>query len=438
MAINEILGTAAGEDLIGSSAADRILAGAGDDAVDAYDGDDIVRGGDGDDLISGGGGDDRIAGGDGNDRITASFIGSIDRDTIWGGSGDDFIGVNSPNGGEVYGGSGFDTLSLNLINSDSAVSVAIPLPGATSISNPNGLLIRSIEALGVSSGRGDDTVGGANHADHFMVHAGANTVNAHGGADFVSYHSGAANRIDCGDGLDTVRVVHFVPGPLLLSVTDMIGSDNFGSVIVNAEHFEVYGGSDDDQVSLGARADVFSGADGADSARGRGGMDTLLGGPGDDTLHGGTGDDSLAGGRGADLLGGGAGRDLLRGGDGDDTLVGGDGRDVLMGGAGADVFRFDSLGGSPDVLRGMETGVDRIWIDGGLIGGALVAGAVAAAQFSPDAAVGANAQFVYVTDPDAAYGKLYWDANGAADGGQTLLVKIYAQPALEADDLFIT
>ncbi len=435
--MNTIYGTPSGEDLLGSNAPDRVFSGAGNDAIDGFDGDDVLYGEDGDDTIAAGAGNDRVYGGTGNDWLIVGFVGGIDVDRVWGGAGDDLISVNSFNGGEVYGGSGFDTLSMNLIAVNDAVAIALPGIGGATLTNPNGLLLHSVEALWVSTGRGDDTIFGGIHADHIEVRGGANVVNALGGGDVITYNTGSANLIDAGDGVDTLRVIHFVTDPLLFTVSGTSASDNFGSKITRTERFDVYGGSSADQVTLGARDDRFTAGDGDDLAYGRGGNDQLSGDRGNDNLSGGNGDDTLLGGVGNDVLNGGPGLDRLIGGDGDDTLVGAADRDILVGGRGADVFRFDGLAGTPDVIRDMSSGVDTIQIAPWLLGNALERGTVDAARFALDSAVGSQAQLVYVTDTGSAYGHLFWDDNGDLGGGQTLLVKLYASPALSVTDLFI-
>jgi Ca2+-binding RTX toxin-like protein len=64
------------------------------------------------------------------------------------------------------------------------------------------------------------------------------------------------------------------------------------------------------------------------------------------------------------ILFGGGGHDTLFGGDGNDTLLGGGGADGLTGGAGADTFRYDaasdSSGGLHDLIGDFQTGVDKI------------------------------------------------------------------------------
>ena len=136
------------------------------------------------------------------------------------------------------------------------------------------------------------------------------------------------------------------------------GADSYrfsGRPVDSGVGFVVFGGSGDDSLRGGSRADELSGG---------GGGDVLRGGPGADRLDGdaderfgrifrgevvGKGDDSLAGGPGDDLLSGGAGRDRLDGGAGGDDLAGNDGRDGLDGRGGPD----DVDGGAnSDVIRG--------------------------------------------------------------------------------------
>jgi Ca2+-binding RTX toxin-like protein len=92
--------------------------------------------------------------------------------------------------------------------------------------------------------------------------------------------------------------------------------------------------------------DMLAGGDGNDSLTGWWGNDTLYGGNGDDTLQGLDGNDKEYGGAGADSLFGGNGSDRLEGGAGDDALSGDDPRDgavsadVMLGGPGRDQVNY--------------------------------------------------------------------------------------------------
>jgi Ca2+-binding RTX toxin-like protein len=86
----------------------RILApvfasgGEGDDTIGGGLGDDTLLGGAGDDVIDGNPGADAIDGGDGNDRLHPGRLGppedpgalAADSDVVFGGEGDDFVGIH--------------------------------------------------------------------------------------------------------------------------------------------------------------------------------------------------------------------------------------------------------------------------------------------------------------------------------------------------------
>ncbi len=147
-------------------------------------------------------------------------------------------------------------------------------------------------------------------------------------------------------------------------------------------------------------------------------------------------DNMILGNEGANLLRGATGADTLRGGSGDDRLVGGAGTDVLTGGAGADRFFFFVPAEGGDRIVDFDAGSDLIEVNASLFGGGLAPGALPADRFAANATgtpVGAVAQFCYDTDA----GRLWWDANGTAAGGRTLIAILSGAPALAASDIVI-
>ena len=154
--------------------------------------------------------------------------------------------------------------------------------------------------------------------------------------------------------------------------------------------------------------------------------DTLSGYLEADTLYGGSGDDRLAGGAGADRLIGGTGADMLYGGSGDDRLAGG---------AGADSFVFDWALGANNVDRITDFNAteDLMCLDTGTFL-ALSTGALASNAFMiGTAATNAAHRIIY----DQATGQLFYDANGIATGGQTLLAILTPGASLTAADFII-
>lgn len=229
---------------------------------------DTLSGGTGDDDVRGRGGNDTVAGGTGNDTVD----GGSGNDTVFGEAGNDTVDGNSGND-TVYGGDGGDT---------------------------------------VYGDEGDDLGYGGDGEDAVFGWTGNDTL--YGGDD---------NDVVSGDqGDDTV-----------------------------------YGDAGDDDVG---------GWTGNDTVFGGTGNDTLYGGDDNDSLDGGTGNDTLDGGSGNDTLDGGAGDDTLNGGIGNDTLEGGDGSDSMIGGAGDDTLTDSGGGPGADsivILMNFESDASSVAVD---------------------------------------------------------------------------
>lgn len=242
------------------------------------------------------------------------------------------------------------------------------------------------------------------------------------------------------------------------------------------------GGSDSIIGTAGANS--YDGGGGADVIYGMAGNDVLKGGAGADVLYGGDGYDELRGGEGADFMYGGSGSDtiyvddagdqvfeavgegnetvwttvswaltpgqqietvsvvfgalpsgaVLTGNEFNNRLVGGFGNDVLNGGAGndmlsggpggADQFVFsDALGATNvDTILNFD-GSDTLVLDHTVFGG-LAPGDLTAAQFALGSATGSAAQIVY----DQATGALFYDTNGASEGGATQFAVMNGAP----------
>ena len=297
--------------LFGEAGNDNLSGGAGDDTLFGGDGNDTLDGGDGDDSLTGGAGSDLAFGGDGNDIINTRMtfgLGSPDRgypgafpadgnpfndrDTIYGGAGDDTVLAGDDND-LIFGGDGNDSLD---------------------------------------AGFDDDTV----HGD-----AGDDTIIGGEGQDLIFG----------GDGHDLLYGDAFEGHPEYSELTDADGSDlrpdnNLDTIYGGAGNDTIFGGDDDDALYGGDGDDlIFGGVD----------NDTLYGDAGDDMLAGGQGDDQLFGGDGADVLDGDAGNDLLDGGAGDDVIFVRSG-DTAFGGAGNDRFIItpDMLNGGALFIDGGE------------------------------------------------------------------------------------
>lgn len=121
-----------------------------------------------------------------------------------------------------------------------------------------------------------------------------------------------------------------------------------------------------------------------------------------------------------------AGKDKFFGGDSNETIAGGTGIDKISGGGGNDVFVFFA----PNL-----TG-DKIHIDGANFGTMLDLGVIPDAVFQTRAdnkAQNADDRFIFRTT-DAT---LWFDANGNASGGKTLIADLQNGAAMNANDIVI-
>ncbi len=383
-----LYGGEGGDFLEGGLGADELYGEAGDDTLRGDDGDDVLSGGLGADNLAGGEGNDVLFGQEGNDFINAGdgddkLLGGAGDDTLQGDGGADSLiagdGDDTLQGGAgadlLDGGEGFDfadyTNSLDGVfvdlstgfgqNEDATGDVLISIEGVLGSSSSDTLIGDDADNALYGMGGGDVLIA-AEGDDYLVGGAGADFLDGGTGIDTVSYlTSSYAVSVDLtvGDG-----AFGDAAGDVLISIENLVGSDNYDLLVGNAESNELYGmggddlliGNDgDDYLDGGNYADRLYGDGGADHLLGGSGNDELYGGDANDTLEGGAQDDVLLGEAGDDALYGGAGTDLLDGGIGDDVLDGGAGDDLLMGLIGNDTYRFGYGDGSDTVLEGLET-----------------------------------------------------------------------------------
>jgi putative intracellular protease/amidase len=117
------------------------------------------------------------------------------------------------------------------------------------------------------------------------------------------------------------------------SVT-VLGSDGNDQIYATdlRRGVSILGEAGHDLLVGGSAADLLDGGAGVDRIHGMAGDDVILGGDGDDVLNGQDGHDIIVGGKGNDSIDGSSGRDLLLGGLGRDNVRGGAGDDILIGG----------------------------------------------------------------------------------------------------------
>jgi Ca2+-binding RTX toxin-like protein len=161
----------------------------------------------------------------------------------------------------------------------------------------------------------------------------------------------------------------------------------------------------------------------------------LIFGANDTFIGTGVRDTILAGG-GRDQVSGFAGADTLRGGDGNDTLIGGTGRDELRGGGSADRFVFNApaAAGNADTIVDFAPGVDRIWLQNGVLGGLGAEGDLRAAQFRVGtAATDGTDRIIH----DRATGRIWLDTDGEGGRAKVLLAEVADGLRLTLDDFLI-
>lgn len=245
---------------------DTVLAGAGNDTVFGGSGDDRLFGGPGDDVMFGDAGDDTIFGGDGSDRAHGGdgddFIDTRgggaaplpdrgypgiypgdsnpfnDRDTVFGGRGDDTILTGDDND-LIFGGDGDDLIDGGIDDDE------------------------------IYGGRGDDTLIGGE---------GADTIYGEDGDDVI--YGGAGPDV-----------------PEAINIRDDQGDlrpDNGTDLL--------FGGAGNDTIYGLDDADTLYGDDGDDLLDGGIDNDSIFGGAGNDTIIGGQGADTMFGGADRDLF----------------------------------------------------------------------------------------------------------------------------------------
>jgi Ca2+-binding RTX toxin-like protein len=236
------------------------------------------------------------------------------------------------------------------------------------------------------------TIFGGAGEDTFILGAGAETINGGEGTDYIDFHQSNGVRFTLDDSFDNTGLA---AGDTFVSIEGVFGS---------------------------RRADFIVGGIENNSFVGAGGNDTLIGGAGLDSLFGGIGVDQINGGDGADLLDGGLGKDIVTGGLGDDE------------------FRFNFLTHGGDIITDFSNRVgnnDRITINADelTIFGILGPRALSETEFHvgrTNIAPGAEDRIIVRTTDNT----VWFDSNGRAAGGLTLIADLQAGVTLTFADFF--
>ena len=197
---------------------------------------------------------------------------------------------------------------------------------------------------------------------------GKNT-SAHTGSDTYAFDSKAlysiwdAGGVDTLDGSTETSSVTLDLGQGQISYTGLVGTDTIGRGL--APGFSIAFGTDIENATGSAYADLLIGNSLGNTISGGGGSDLIQGYAGDDSLSGGSGNDTLSGDAGNDHLDGGDGNDILYGGDGNDVFdwdaAARGGNDTFYGGAGSDVYVLNSPLDS--VIEYSGEGTDTVWVN---------------------------------------------------------------------------
>jgi Ca2+-binding RTX toxin-like protein/GH24 family phage-related lysozyme (muramidase) len=285
------------ENLIGSAFNDYLYANNSGSTIHGGDGNDRIYGGSGNDILYGDAGNDTFYAGDGDD-------------TIYGGDGNDAIYSQGGNN-LLIGGAGADAL-----NGFTGVATA---SYAASASGVNINLTTNVNSGGDAQGdsiAGVPSIIGSAFDDTIIGDGFSNNLYGGAGNDLLAGMGYGGNRLDGGEGIDTVSYASSAAVSVNLAITTAQGWGASGDIIVNVEN--LIGSAFADALSASA------------------GGSTISGGAGNDTITGKAGNDILYGNEGNDLFYGGDGDDIIYGNDGNDMLYGQGGNNILIGGAGAD------------------------------------------------------------------------------------------------------
>ena len=375
-----------------SSASIWITGGSAADTMRGSSQYDFIIGNDGSDRIYGGGGGDCLRGDAGADDL----FGEAGDDTLYGGADNDSL--NGGNGADTLDGGGGD----DIYYVDDAGDVVTESTGGgadvvrATVTHTLGANVENLLMLGSAGIWG----GGNALANVIIGNSGANKIWTNEGNDFLDGGLGADTMIG-GAGND----VYYID-----QAGDVVQEDaNAGIDTVRSSISNVLGANFENMLLVGA----------ANSAGGGNGLNNLiLGGLGNNKIWGGVGNDTLSGGAG------------------NDTIHGGAGLDFLTGGAGADAFMFDTapVASLADRITDFSVADDAIWLENAIFTKFAAAGALNAAFFRVGAAAAdANDYIIY----NSANGALYYDSNGNAAGGSTLIAMIGANHALTSADFLV-
>ncbi|RJG40803.1 calcium-binding protein [Mesorhizobium sp. DCY119] len=387
----------------------------------------------------------------GND-FSQSKTGNAGANAVYGLGGNDTLNGGGGND-TMYGGVGNDTF---IVSATGDKTVELAGQGTDTVqSSINWTLGDNVERL-LLIGAGNLN-GTGNALNNTMAgNSGSNTLNGAGGDDYMVG----------GVGNDTF-IVNSVSDQAIEAAgqgTDTVRSTISWTLGANIERLELLGTASVNGTG-NALNNTIAGNAASNILNGAGGDDYMVGGAVNDIYYvSSTGDQTIeAAGGGTDtvrsyvnwtlaanverleLLGAGnlngVGNSLantIAGTTGSNFINGAAGSDYLVGGAGNDTFFFNTALGTTniDTIADYNVAQDTIRLENGIFTALVGTGTPTAAQFVKNAsgtATDANDRIIYETDT----GKLFYDSNGSAAGGQVQFAKLAAGLALTSSDFFI-
>ena len=335
----------------------------------------------GNDRLVGGSGADELSGGDGNDFLD----GGAGADVLSGGEGADTFYVD--NARDVATDDGYRTRAVDRVFASVSYTLGYGIEQGTLTGGADLNLTGSVGDNVLTGNSGDNVLDGSRGSDR---------IDGGDGNDTVSYKSasfGYGVTVDLRLGRQAEYSDGFNDTDTLISIENVIGSNNSDTLTGNAGANRLLGGTGDDILDGGGGNDLLVGFDGIDTvsyasaatavrvdligARGTAGSevdelygienvigsrfdDTIIGLASSTSLDGGAGNDRIISGGGNGQLSGGAGNDFVQGGAGDDRMYGGDGIDTVSyaTAAGAVTARLGAdsayMGAGYDTISGFE------------------------------------------------------------------------------------
>jgi Ca2+-binding RTX toxin-like protein len=300
--------------------------------------------------------------------------------------------------------------------------------GATVTVDNTGIIAASqaiSRVFGDENGRVDFTNTGRIYADYSYTSSANGTA-----VDQVINRGLMVGLVDLGGGND---VFDTVGGRVIGDIYGGAGNDLFRP---GAQVESITGDAGNDTLDFSPHASITVALDGAFANLGAARNDSYAG---IEIVIGTAGSDRIGGDANGNLLRGNGGVDVLSGQGGNDTLQGGAGADRLNGGAGNDFFQIMALAERADVIQDFTNVAgnnDTLRLEGSGFGFGAATGALAASQFrarADNVAQDADDRFIFRTTDTT----LWFDANGNAAGGLSLLADLQAGATLTAADFLL-